>query len=188
MYDYTFQVANFLSYWMTTFWLYPCCIYTTLDNLCWLWSLLLLLFSLLFLLFLLLLFEGGCGRYPPFGLKNRFPVLVGVVVTTVVVVFVIDVVVVWRGLQVADGCGGSGAYAARNRLAVVGMRYGPPSPIQPLLFSYWPTSQQVTPRASLIQQMQQNTTTVLYSAGCNKRTHHGRSRLKGNSLMITVRM
>ena len=112
-------------------------------------TLLLLLFSLLFLLFLLLLFEGGCGRYPPFGLKNRFPVLVGVVVTAVVVVFVIDVVVVWRGLQVADGCGGSGAYAGRNRLAVVGMRYGPPSPIQPLLFSYWPTSQQVTLRALL---------------------------------------
>ena len=33
--------------------------------------------------------------------------------------------VVWGELQVAAGCGGSPAYAPRNRFPVVGMRYGP---------------------------------------------------------------
>ena len=41
-----------------------------------------------------------------------------------------------------DGCGGSPAYAPQNRFPVVGMRYGLPSPIQPLQSSIDPPSSQ----------------------------------------------
>ena len=38
---------------------------------------------------------------------------------------ILSICVVWGELQVAAGCGGSPAYAPRNRFPVVGMRYGP---------------------------------------------------------------
>ena len=70
------------------------------------------------------------------------------------------------------GCGGSPAYAPRNRFPVVGMRYGP----LPLFNHSTPIDPPSRQSLRALSYPTQNTTRYvqLYSAGCNKRTH-GRS-------------
>ena len=58
----------------------------------------------------------------------------------------------------------------KNRFQVEGMRYGPPSPIQPLR-SYWPSFQPVTPKHNAVRDVTDEVMGGL-----------------GNSLMITVGM
>ena len=94
-----------------------------------------------------------------------------VVVTVVVgVVVVVDMffIVVWRG--VVTGARWLWGVWIKNRFQVEGMRYGPPSPIQPLR-SYWPSFQPVTPKHTAVRDVTDEVMGGL-----------------GNSLMITVGM
>ena len=85
---------------------------------------------------------------------------------------ILSICVVWGELQVPAGCGGSPAYAPRNRFPVVGMRYGP----LPLFNHSTPIDPPSRQSLRALSYPTQNTTRYvqLYSAGCNKRTH-GRS-------------
>ena len=94
-----------------------------------------------------------------------------VVVTVVVgVVVVVDMFFIFVLRGVVTGARWLWGVWIKNRFQVEGMRYGPPSPIQPLR-SYWPSIQPVTPKHNAVRDVTDEVMGGL-----------------GNSLMITVGM